>query len=247
MAIQSVYNADNGYTQDRAQTVAVPTAGLSNISALIFGAGPVVGAVTAVVGILAALGITVRGKTQHFSYEQAHETAIRFTDAIWAIFYHAYSYEQLQVIAAKVAPRFLSAMYGQWGVDTTLNQQIFLDVQQNYLTEYALNRQLVLFGDWIGTNIDADRADEEYRTVMPSLFDAIFIGAIADAGLSTEPIAKYLGKLPGAGPVPTPNPTPGPKPIGDFNLAGLFQGNSTSVLLLGGILIGGYFLLKKGN
>ena len=223
---------------------AVTLASVGPVAGALFAAtGPVGGVLASVAAVLGALGVNIQGTTSHFSFQQALQNlAIPQTNKLWPLFQKAYSTQGLQVIAAKVAPRFLNAMQNYWGLGTSQNQAIAQNISQNVAVNDALNNQLVMFFVWIGTNIDTARAQDELLHIVPIYFSAIFEGAISDAGIDPatlvggqEVINEITGPNPGAGSAVTvPAPT----------VAGVFGMNYSSLVFIG-IVIGGLFLVSK--
>jgi len=213
--------------------------------ALLGPAAPVGVAAAKSLGFLSSVSLQPTG---HLGFSQAQTAAVLFVGppgGVWPAFQAAYTYDELQRIALAVVPRFDSAFANQWGTYTSMNQGFAHDIDTNGEINNALNNQLVVFMEWVTMNIDQARLQDEYNHVVPTYFDAIFIGAISDAGLDPSAMAPTLQKIiknptnPTLTP-PSPTPTaPGAKPL----TAGINLGGSSTLLLLG-MIVGGYFLMK---
>ncbi len=218
-----------------APTVAPPV--LTSVSAILGSTSPVGGIVATAINVLQALGITVKGKTQHLSYDQVIPKAVDFSNSMVPIFTKAYGAGEILAIVSKVPNRFQKAMVERWGTDG-LNGNIFQSVTVSPGRNDALSNQLGLFFLWVGTNIDAESTDE-FRLVFDAYFAGIFLAAIADAGLSA-------GALKGTVVVPPPNTTTPATPSQPADGAQVTAGNS-SLLMLIALAGAGWYMLKKGR
>jgi hypothetical protein len=237
----------NGYGVEAASLITPSSIDLSKagpIAATIFAAtGPIGGTLASIAGIAQALGLNIQGPTKHLSFAQATNTiAVPAVNKLWPLFQSAYTYNELQVIALKVFPRFANAMTTYWGMGSTQNQAIFQNIESQQTINNALNNQLVMFFIWVGTNIDADRAQSELVSIVPTYWSAIFEGAISDAGLDP---AKLIGSQKVITDITGPNPNAGtPVVVPPAKTAGVF-GLDTSSLLFIGVIVGGLFLVSK--
>jgi len=217
------------------------TAQVGSIIAML-GSGPIGAAAAAVVGALESLGISVKGRTRHLSYDEVMPSAVQFSNLVMPAMKRAYNTKQIAEIALAVKPRFLRAMNERWGMGASLNQNIANSINTNVTLPDALSNQLGLFILWVGTNVDADSSDE-YGLVINAYFPAIFLTAITEAGLS-------LNALKGEASIPVP---PGVEPGADGAGDGTGTGGPTTkagfspLIALG--LIGAVIavVMKKGR
>ena len=211
----------------------------SSTVAVLGASSPVGGLIATGMNVLEALGISIRGKTQHLSYEQVLSPAVDFGLKLWQVFDSAYSDAELAAIARKVPARFNQAMQERWGMAASLNQTIYNDINTNYMRKNELNRQMALFYIWVGTNVDAESATE-MGVVLDAYFVAIFLAAVSDAGLSAGALkGNVTVPMPGDGTYLPPGDATGTNPP-NATAAG-----SKSVLALLALAGAGYFLLKK--
>jgi hypothetical protein len=236
----------NGYglpdVQDKTASVGsvISTAG-PLATALFAGAGPVGGVLASIASVLQSLGIAT--STPHFSWAQAQQNiAIPAVNKLWPLFQNAYNYNELQLIASYVRPRFLNAMATYWGTYDSQNQAYLRDVDTNSEVSNALNNQLVVFFEWVGTNIDKNRAQDELLHVVPIYFSAIFEGAISDAGLDPN---RLVGTQKVITDITGPDIHAGDKVVTPSS-AGFNIGNlDVTQLLFIGVIVGGLFLATK--
>lgn len=166
-------------------TVGAGSPVLGTVSSVAAFAGPVGIVISAITGTLAALGIHIRGATQHLSYEEVAPQANAFNGNMTALLEKYYSPSELALAAAKVPPYFIGAMRGLWGF-SGLNEVIATDITSNFQINDALSRQFFLFIIWIGTNVDKEIFQTTVNEYVPNLFRSIFVAAFRDAGLDTS-------------------------------------------------------------
>ena len=180
-----------------APAVQVQSTTVNAVANVLGSASPVGGIVGLAAQALQAIGISIKGSTQHLSYAQCMQKAPDFSNQMHAIFAAAYSADEIMAIQQKVPARFEAAMQSYWGLTISLNQQILVDIKLNVNVKDELFREMGLFYLWVGTNIDAESADE-FSTTFPSLFTDIFLAAISDAGLSADKLKSTTAVTPPA-------------------------------------------------
>ena len=229
------------------------TSTLSGVgSALLSSAGPV-GSIAS--GVLSVFSSFAKGPTAHLDFGRATNLAIQFVGppgGVWPMFQKAFSYDELQRIALYVVPRFDSAFQNQWGTDTSQNQAFKNNIDSQGQINNALNNQLVVFMQWVATNVDQNRLQDEFNHVVPTYFDAIFLGAISDAGLdparlgggtALQQVVQNPTNPGGVGGLPIPTIVP----VTPQSAAGLNVAGSASTILFIGVILGGLYLFMKGR
>lgn len=205
---------------------------------LLEASGPVGAAISTVTRVLETLGLQIKGKTVHLSYDQVNPSAEAFSRDAFAAFARAYTKTERAKIAAQVAPLFLTQMSKSWGITSGLNQTIARDLSENVSMDEALARQLWLFIIWVGTNVDAE-SSTSFSEYVKGLFPVIFAQAVANAELS-------LSKLRGETSIPhLPNEE---TVITTDENATQTSGNMPSFAIVGGIVavaIAAYFFWRK--
>lgn len=209
----------------------------AEVKTILSASGPVGGAVSALTGVLEALGLQIKGKTQHLSYDQVNPAAQAFSRDCFGAFARGYTVSEMQSIAQQVKPLFLASMTANWGLGASLNQTIARDIAENAGIQSALARQLWLYGVWIGTNVDAE-STTSYSEYMLALFPQIFLQAIANAGLS-------ISKLKGSTAVPVLPPSETNPDVETEVSPTRSSFNVIGILAIVGAL--GYMFVKKGG
>ncbi|MFA6152991.1 MAG: hypothetical protein WC716_16835 [Chitinophagaceae bacterium] len=198
---------------------------LPAITALL-GSNPITGIAAGVISALQSLGISIKGKTRHLSYDQVLSSAVQFSNGVVPALRRAYTPAELSRLQLAVKVRFLNAMNERWGLGASLNQTIANDISANAFKPDEIGRQLALFVIWVGTNVDAE-STTEYMQVFDAYFSEIFLRGISDAGLN-------ISKLKGETTIPVPNTLPNDPPIttGDGSDSGMQKAGMSPFIIL---------------
>lgn len=222
-----------------APSVASPV--LSSVSQILGSNSPIGGIVGTAINVLQALGVTVKGKTSHLSYDAVMPKAVDFSVNMVKAFEKAYTPAEIAGIKNMVPRRFVAAMAERWGYGDGLNASIYTSVLASPNRTDALSNQFGLFFLWVGTNVDAESADE-FRIVFDAYFSGIFLAAISDANLSASKLR---------GTVPVPDPVTG----GTVTQPGTTteeenpqqKAGFSSLLMLAGVAGAVWYAMKKGR
>jgi hypothetical protein len=225
-------------TTSTGSPAAVPAA----VVTILGSSSPVGGAIATGAAVLQLLGISIRGKTQKLSFAQVEPKATDFGLNMWKIFSGAFSPAQILQIQEKVPGRFENAMMERWGVGSSLNGNIIVDIKSHYTTLNELNRQFALFYIWVGTNVDAE-SDTEFLTVLDAFFAEIFLGAVGDAGLSTAGLKAATTIVSGNKTTPTGTSTGFVGPLDPSTTEAGVSGSALGLIAIAGLAL--MFLGKK--
>lgn len=194
------------------------------------------------IGILRSIGLTIKGKTEHFSYDQIEPVAKSFADSAFPKFRTAYTDDECISIAQKVQGRLLSKMQTVWGLAATNSLQIARDVQDpsrvNVSGVWVLWLYLHHYFLWIGQNIDAANP-ESFQKYFTDMWPDVFSGAITDAGLDISKLAPVTTTG------PTGGGTGGTGTGGGGSSAGSGASNTTLALVALGVVAAVYLVSKK--
>jgi len=200
---------------------------------------------------------SVKGPTQHLSYDQALPTAQAFEVQMLAKWSKDYAPGTGLFTEAQLAPmiatnkvNFTDMVRQFWGLSASLNQQLyndFINVETNPIASpkvphMYLAAQFVWYALWVLTNIDKNAGQDTNVAFMVNLFNAIFVRSVYDTH------QQNLLPAAGAGGVLTVNPTNavgGAQPTP--TQAGLLGGGTTMTVLvaIGAIAAIGYNMMGK--